>query len=65
MKVGVDYRLASQHLGGMRVYVKNFVELLKKTDAQNEYYLLENNYNPPRNFREKIWKNELVAMHLK
>ena len=56
MKVGVDYRLASQHLGGMRVYVKNFVELLKKTDAQNEYYLLENNYNPPRNFREKIWR---------
>ena len=43
MTIGVDYRLATQHPGGMGVYIRNLIKGLQKSDKENRYILLDNN----------------------
>ncbi len=43
MNIGVDYRLATQHAGGMGVYIRNLLSQLNKIDKKNKYILFDNN----------------------
>ncbi len=53
-KIGVDYRLANKHLGGMAVYLKSiFNELVKKNS--NEYLLFDDNPTARPGFKKNIW----------
>lgn len=64
MNIGIDYRLATQHVGGMGVYLRNLVTQLQKGE-KNNYILLDNNQkndlNSPlltrllRVFLEQCW----------
>ncbi|TSC88391.1 MAG: glycosyl transferase, group 1 [Microgenomates group bacterium Gr01-1014_16] len=55
MRIGVDYRLANRHLGGMAVYLRNLIPLLKKIDSQNEYLLFSDNPSGRPGFKRHAW----------
>lgn len=55
MRVGVDYRLAGRHLGGMAVYLKTLIGSLKRVDRANEYVLLDDDPSGEPGFVKSAW----------
>ncbi len=54
MRIGVDFRIAGRHQGGMAVYVKNLVETLQNIDSENSYILLDDRYLEGWGFWQKL-----------
>lgn len=40
MKIGVDFRIVSNHKGGMAVYAQRLIDNLRTIDKKNQYYVL-------------------------
>ncbi len=55
MRIGVDYRLANRHLGGMAVYLKNLISRLKEIDTRNQYILFDDNPSGAAGFKKNVW----------
>ncbi len=55
MRIGIDYRLANRHLGGMAVYLKSLLESLKRIDGKNKYMLFDDNPSAGPGFQKHIW----------
>lgn len=55
MRIGVDYRLSNRHLGGMAVYLKNLIPLLKRVDSQNVYVEFNDNPSGHPGFKRHAW----------
>jgi len=49
MKIAIDYTLATGHIGGMGVLVKNLSKYLKNLNSENKYVLVSN----PNGFNKK------------
>ncbi len=55
MRIGVDYRLAGRHLGGMAVYLKSLLPALKRIDHQNDYVMFDDNPSASSGFKKHAW----------
>lgn len=55
MRIGVDYRLANRHLGGMAVYLKSLIGQLNVIDKENKYILLDDNPSARKGFKKSAW----------
>ena len=66
MRIGVDYRLANRHLGGMAVYLRSLVGTLKEIDKQNDYVLFDDNPTGSPGFKKHAWTViwEHIWLHL-
>lgn len=55
MRIGVDYRLATRHFGGMAVYLKDLINSLKIVDINNNYILFDDAPSTGPGFKKQIW----------